>query len=238
MSLAQSSKSPKVLTSWECRVRWSWCPKISVSNCDPWLLLVIEVTKPQNSWWKLSGAKFSIFFFISYQTPDSQTKPQKDPSEYEGKIPFFQGWQSMGTGYSERLGNPFLWRYSKCTWMWSCTTHSRWIYFSRGFELDNLPMAFPIPTSLWYCDLFLYDVWISSAPSLWLCPWATHCAVVEILLSESTRCHSLLLQLLRYFFSHCKINLDFTSSWAPAHHSTSCFQPLPIFSGPLPLPYT
>lgn len=174
--------------------------------------------------------------FISYQTPDSQTKPQEVPSEYEGKIPYFQVWQSTGTGYSESLGNPFIRRYSKPTWMWSCATHYRWIHFSRGFSPGNVPMVFLIPTSLQYCDLFLYDVWISSAPSPWLCSWTTHLAEVEMLLSQPTRCHNLLLQFLRYFFSHCK-NQYFPSSWAVVHPSRSCFQSVPIFSGPLPLPY-
>lgn len=57
------------------------------------------------------------------------------------------------TGCPERLGSLILWRYSKPTWVKSCTTWSRWTCSSRAVWLGGLQRSLPTPAILWFCDL-------------------------------------------------------------------------------------
>lgn len=74
--------------------------------------------------------------------------------------------------------------------------------------LDQIIFQWPFHSQP-VCDTVIpfYMVFESLQLPAFGCPWTSHCAVVEILLSRTTRCHRLLLQFLRCFLSHCKINL-------------------------------
>ena len=58
---------------------------------------------------------------------------------------------STGTDCPGRFWSCLLWRYSRPAWMLSCAACVRWLYFSRGFELDDPQRPLPTPTILWFC---------------------------------------------------------------------------------------
>ena len=62
-------------------------------------------------------------------------------------ITFFSGWNPWMFKYPL-----LLWRYSKPTWLQSYAACSRWTFFGRRVELDDLLRSLPTPTILWFCE--------------------------------------------------------------------------------------
>ena len=79
----------------------------------------------------------------------AQTEAQEVPSEHKEELLYFEG--------EEALWILFLRRYSKPTWTRSCAACSRWTCFSRVSGLDDPQRSLPIPTILWFYDIYNFQ---------------------------------------------------------------------------------
>jgi len=72
------------------------------------------------------------------------------------KASLFWRWQSNKTSCPERLWSLLLWRYSKPSWMLSCTTYTVEDLLQQGaFGPDDLQRSLAAPTVLWSEALLL-----------------------------------------------------------------------------------
>jgi len=69
-----------------------------------------------------------------------------------GNTLFLSGWLSTGIGCSGKLWIPPPWKYRKASWMWSCTTSSKWPCMNRGAGPDDLQRCLPTSTTLCFCE--------------------------------------------------------------------------------------